>query len=197
MRVELVETSPTIYLVNEDEQRVRAALHPNERLLWWGHPDPAVIFTKADTFLVPFSVLYFGFLAWVIFGAPARPTGYVLVIEIIFMIIGLYYLIGRFLVKAAQKRRTIYAVTDSNALVLVGANSKQGVPITSPTTAVKSRDGEHVSVTIGQLAGRRTTNMYANTGLDFMSRNPGLVAFYDVADVAGLEAALAAAPKAG
>jgi hypothetical protein len=182
--------------VNEDEQRIRATLRAHERLLWWGKSDPAVIFTKADALLIPFSALYFGFVLYFIIGGPNKLQGFGLVIEILFAVIGFYYLIGRFLVKAVQKRRTLYALTDSRALVLVGANSTQSVP--TPTQAVsvsKSRNGEHISVTIGTLTGRRTTNMYANTGLDFMSRNPGLVAFYDVADVAGLEAALAAAPR--
>jgi hypothetical protein len=186
--------------VDTDEQRARAALAPGERLLWWGRPDPSVIFTKADTFLVPFSVVYLGFLTYVILAAPTRGQGILLVIEIVFVAIGLYYLVGRFVVKAVQKRRTVYALTDSRALALVGANSRQGVPIAGQPVAVStSRDGDHISVTIGQLAGRRTSNMYANTGLDFMSRNPGLVAFYDVTDAAGLEAALAVAvpPKAG
>jgi hypothetical protein len=183
--------------MDEDEQLIRAALTPNEHLLWHGRPDPAVVFTRADAFLIPFSAVYLGFLAWVIFGAPTRPAGYLVVVEGIFAVIGLYYLVGRFLVKAVQKRRTLYALTDTRALVLTGS-SQQSVTLSGqPVSTNKSREGEHVIVMIGQLTGRRTTNLYANTGLDFMSRNPGQVAFFDVADVAGLEAALAAVPKAG
>ncbi|MES2170368.1 MAG: hypothetical protein V4479_06545 [Actinomycetota bacterium] len=73
-------------------------------------------------------MLYFGFILYVIIGSPNKLQGIGFVIEILFAVIGFYNLFGRFLVKAVQKRRTLYALTDSRALVLVGANSTQSVP---------------------------------------------------------------------
>lgn len=187
---------------DEDDARsvVQSRLVPGERIAWVGRPDPAVNFTTADIYLIPFSVIWLGLAAFIfamsLSASPAAAGSEVpfAIIPFLFVLIGVYYAVGRFFVKRWSKRRTIYAITDRRAIILSGPRSIRATPKLGQAIETKvSRDGSHESVTFGAPApsiflGNRTP---PNTGLDFLSfarQQP--FAFYDVADVAGLDGAL-------
>jgi len=187
---------------DEDDARARVQerLVAGERILWVGRPDPAVNFTTADIFLIPFSLIWTGIVTsfWVVPSSPAGDAsgvnGAFVVIPALFTLIGLYYLFGRFIYKRWNKLRTIYAITDRRAIILMGSRSVRDTPASGqPIETRVSRNGSHERVTFGVTSGgffggNRTP---PNTGLDFlMFMNPQPFAFYDVADVAGLDAAL-------
>jgi hypothetical protein len=47
------------------QQQLEPYLRPQERLLWSGRPDPSVLFTGKDGFLIPFSLMWGGFaIVW-------------------------------------------------------------------------------------------------------------------------------------
>ncbi|MDY0830016.1 hypothetical protein SK224_12860 [Microbacterium sp. BG28] len=109
------------------------------------------------------------------------------------------FTVGRFFAKVARKKKTRYFVTNQRAIVLDPAGIHQA-EITSPGRATRIHpDSTHMDVVfgheIGPVAAFRSSasgRRYANTGLDGLAAaGPGLpIAFYDVADVEGLEAAL-------
>src|SRR5215207_6924099 len=109
-----------------------------------------------------------------------------------FVVVGLYFIAGRFLAKARRKRRTVYGLTRDRALVAVGPGSFSEVPLAQvPIEQSRSRDGRHLTVVFGRWAGGWLTGpSYANTGMEFFGRDTAQVGFYDVSDVGGLEAAL-------
>jgi hypothetical protein len=187
--------------VDEDQQRLRKALAPDEHLLWQGKPDPRVLFAPADAFLIPFSLVFVALTIYLITQVATSTGGPVFyVFFVVFAVVGLFYLFGRFFVKVARKSGSLYALTDGRAILLVGSGAAQSTPLVRANIKVtRSRDGEHMSVTFGRQPARwgNSGAMYANTGLDFFAGANQPVGFYDVADVAGLEAALAAVPKAG
>ena len=163
-------------------------LRPGERLLWQGSPDPSVLFTRQDAYLVPFTLLWAGFACtWEVSALSSGDPLFALFGDP-FMLLGAYMVAGRFFVKRWRKRRTLYAVTTARALVLTGARSVQDMTIAyQPVDVRKSRDLSHVSVTIGAASGRQD---YSNTGLDFFSQGNTRFGLFDVADVQGLLAAL-------
>lgn len=170
--------------MNDEWQRLEPLLRPGERLRWAGRPDPAVHFTKTDLFMVPFSLLWCGFaIVWETLAITRGAPVYFALFGIPFVLMGLYFVFGRFVYKSGRKRNTVYGLTDSRAIVSTGAQSMQdsslkGVPMQSS----RSRDGRHVTVTFG--TGRPTP--YLNTGMDFFAFGSQPLGFFDVADPDGL-----------
>ena len=184
---------------HDDREVIEQVLVPGERILWAGHPDPAVNFTAADAFLIPFYGIWTGFvISFFVVGtqAPNGPGVPFLVVPSLFVLVGLYFLVGRFFIKAAMKRRTTYGVTDRRALIIAGRSLQESPIRNIQRTTKRARNGRHMTITFGQpwsfnpFFGR--TNYIPNTGLDFFTfGRVRPVAFYDVADVDGLSAALA------
>ncbi|MBN9189026.1 MAG: hypothetical protein J0I62_11070 [Microbacterium sp.] len=176
------------------------AILPGEEVKWSGSPDPNVRFTRADTFFVPFSLVWTGFaVLWTLTAArsPAAPP-LIWLIGVAFVAAGVYAVVGRFYVKAHVKRRTRYYLTNWRAIIVTDQREDAlDVDRKAPPTTTPHRS--HLDVAFGnrsgplsRLPGYSMLRIYANTGMDFFARvGPGLpFAFYDVPDVEGLQAAL-------
>lgn len=181
-------------------------LHEGEEILWQGTPDVSAWWTRVDLFFVPLTVLWLGFAVfWTVSAASSiRGPHFMWIFGLVFVAIGVYMAIGRFFVKAARKRRTRYFLTNRRAIV-VDPSGTHHVGLTAAAIVSSiHRNGKHVDVTFGAEEGTASTTsaarvqrMYANTGMDFLVGGSGLpFAFYDVADVTGLEDALAARESA-
>jgi hypothetical protein len=186
---------------DEDDarSRVQSRLLRGERILWIGGPDPSVNFTGADIFLIPFGLYFLGFSTfWLTAATTDSHSGVFGLVGVPFFLIGLYYVFGRFFYKRWNKRRTVYAITSERALALAGPRKTQAISAHGQAISTKrSRDGQHETVTFGPpptIGLFSNRNRWPNTGLDFLTfMSPLPVAFYDVADVQGLNAALVAA----
>jgi hypothetical protein len=181
--------------MDDPRSRILSLLRQGERLLWVGQPDPRVRFTGADAFLIPFSILWGGFaIFWEFMAVTTVKQPLFVLWGIPFVLIGLYFIFGRFFFKKRRKLRTVYALTDRRAIVCTGDRSVSESPVNGmPTKVDRSKDGRHVSVTFGSqgMAGLFGMGMYQNTGMDFFSLGLGqTVAFYDVPDPDGLLYAL-------
>ncbi|NUT70917.1 hypothetical protein [Pseudarthrobacter sp. C4D7] len=173
--------------MDDPRSRILPLLRQGERLLWTGRPDPQVRFTGADAFLVPFSVLWGGFaIFWEVMVVTTAKQPFFLLWGIPFVLVGLYIIFGRFIVKKRRKLRTVYGLTDRRAIVCVGDRSVSESSLNAtPTKVDRSRDGRHVSVTFGYqgMGGLFGGGMPQNTGMDFFNLGRGqTVAFYDVED---------------
>jgi hypothetical protein len=176
-------------------------LLPGERLLWRGQPYPGKVFMPADAVLVPFHGL---FLALAIFigvagsrtGAPAFMSALLLV----FVVLGLYLTVGRFFVKAFRKSRTTYAVTDQRAIIRTPWSTREVRLGTAGIELATTGSGRHLTVifsnpTLGRRGGSLFTQAWANeqfrnSGMEVFGAGGHSPAFYDVADVDGLRAAI-------
>lgn len=153
--------------MNDAWNRLRPLLRQGEQLRWVGQPDPQVRFATADLFLVPFSVIWGGFavfweLGVIVSGAPIHFA----LFGIPFVLIGLYFIFGRFIYKKRRKLTTVYGLTDSRAIVSSSERSFADMPVKGTSIRVdRSRDGHHVSVIFGGM--RQAA--YQNTGLDFFN----------------------------
>jgi hypothetical protein len=177
--------------VDDPYVRLQQYLRPGERLLWSGRPDPAILFTSADAFLIPLSMMWGGFAAfWEVGVSFNGHAGLGVVFGIPFVAVGVYITVGRFFYKRYRKKRTCYGITDQRAIAAVTPGPVSDSPLwNQPVTVRRSGDGRHATVIIGSgLAQRRGSTpvsaaVYANTGMELMARNMVLpVAFYDVAD---------------
>jgi len=179
-----------------DDIRLRA----DEELLWSGVPDPDVTFTRADRFLVPFSIVWASFaIFWETSVAVAGGPLPMVAFGGLFVVIGLHMVFGRFIVKRRSKQRTRYYLTTRRAVVIEPSGVEEVRLDATGIRTTRAGDGEHIDVVLGTRWGPMMgmprysiLNMYSNTGLDFFARmGPGgPLAFYDVADVSGLQSAL-------
>jgi len=169
-----------------------------EPMLWAGRPDSGVLFGRGDLLLVPFTVLWGGFAVfWNVMAWRGHAPVFFRLWGIPFLLAGLYVIVGRFFVKRNRKRRLEYALTSTRAVICDSRGGVRDVPLAhAPIEQSPSRDGRHLTVTFGTSSngwggGFGAARLAANSGLDLFGSNSASPAFVDVADVAGLQAALA------
>jgi hypothetical protein len=102
----------------DHDSGVESHLLPGERILWEGRPLRYPLFRLGDVLLVPFSVLWCGFAVFWEIGVLADGAPIVFrVWGVPFVALGLYFVAGRFVVRAVASRRTRYTITSSRILV--------------------------------------------------------------------------------
>jgi hypothetical protein len=97
----------------------RPYLQPGERIQWTGLPARGVIFTPQDIFVIPFSILWLGFVVFwevTVVTQGGDPSG--LVFGGVMFVFGFTIMVGRFFIDAWVRTRTAYAITGQRALVL-------------------------------------------------------------------------------
>ncbi len=107
---------------------VQPELTSGETVLWAAQPNASVVFHQEDFYLVPFSLLWGGFAIFWEAGvagywesgskASHGPWIFGLLFGAAFVVMGQYFIWGRFLMMAWKKRRTYYAVTNRRVIVV-------------------------------------------------------------------------------
>lgn len=156
----------------------------DEEILWTGQPKVKV-FALADILLIPFSFLWCGIVF--VFAAAAFFSGEVIVIlfAAVFLILGLFVLIGRFIWKIKRRRNTFYAVTNKRVLVFTDVWTKdvQAVFIESiPVINRLIRSNGSGTIKFGNMSFLGSLN--ESTGMDFLLPPYGreVPVFYDIKD---------------
>ena len=107
------------------------------------------------------------------------------VFGLFFAAAGAYLIFGRFLLKRYTRRRTWYGVTNRRVILVSTAFGRRVRSLSLkrlPGLELSTGRGRRGTVTFGHWSGM--AGMYANTGLDFMTRSWGFrpMAFYDLDD---------------
>jgi hypothetical protein len=98
-----------------------------ETLQWAAMPNPGVVFHSDDWYTIPFSLLWGGFAIfweasalgyWGTGGKVQQSPSLMVLWGVPFVLLGQYFIWGRFLVDAWLKRRIFYAVTNRRVLIL-------------------------------------------------------------------------------
>jgi hypothetical protein len=90
-----------------------------ERILWSGRPAQGLLFTSRDILLIPFSLVWGGFVIFwesMTLTQPKTPDFFFL-FGVPFVLAGLYLIVGRFLLDAWIRAGMLYAVTNRRILI--------------------------------------------------------------------------------
>jgi Bacterial PH domain len=117
----------------EFQDSVHGELGSDEQLLWIGAPKTGLRLRPSDAVLIPFSLVWGGFaIYWeytVVHQTRSKgggsPADFLELWGIPFVVVGLYFIFGRFFVDAYVRARTHYAVTNQRVLIVTSLWSKQ------------------------------------------------------------------------
>jgi hypothetical protein len=127
-------------------QSVESVLLPGERIVWDGRPLRHRVFRRTDVLLVPVSLLWCGFAVFWESGvlSGGAPVFFALW-GVPFVLVGLYVVAGRFVVRVVSSRHTQYLVTDRRVLVHSGWSgarlSTQYLNSLPPPVIIEEPDG--------------------------------------------------------
>lgn len=101
-----------------DDSPFAGRLLNGEHILWSARPRQGVALTPQDGFLIPFSLVWCGFaIFWESTVLSTNAPFFFRLWGIPFVLVGLYLVLGRFLVDAWLRSRMYYALTDRRVLI--------------------------------------------------------------------------------
>ncbi|HEX4533794.1 MAG TPA: hypothetical protein VH000_06150 [Rhizomicrobium sp.] len=104
--------------MEENNSDFQDRLLPGEHVFWTGRPGGGLMLTSRDTFLIPFSLLWGGFaIFWETSVLQSSAPIFFRLWGIPFVLVGLYFIAGRFFADAWIRGRLHYAVTDQRILI--------------------------------------------------------------------------------
>jgi hypothetical protein len=141
-------------------QAIKQRLEAGERLLWWDQPKQGLMLRKSDLYLIPFSLFWAGFaIIWETLAVTGNAPWFFKLWGIPFVLIGIYFVGGRFFYDSSRRRRLYYGLTDSRVLIAT-PNSCRTLTLDSLGEIMleEERNGE------GTIAFGREPPVWANAG---------------------------------
>lgn len=173
-------------------QVIKRRLEAGERLLWWDQPKQGVMLRKSDLYLIPFSLLWAGFaIFWEAMVVTGNAPWFFKLWGVPFVLIGIYFVIGRFFYDSWRRSRVYYGLTDSRVLIAT-PNSCRTLTLDSlgEIAVEEGRNGEG-SITFG----REPAPVWANAGWQSWSGAPAVPAFERIREAQRVFAAIRQAQK--
>jgi hypothetical protein len=101
------------------EKSISSELSTGEQLVWSGRPRTGIRLTGADTFLIPFSLVWCGFAVfWEKSVLKMGAAGFFPLFGLMFVVAGLYFVFGRFIADAIRRGKTFYGLTPRRAIIV-------------------------------------------------------------------------------
>lgn len=105
-------------MATELEAEFHEYLLHNEKILWTGKPGAGIRFRGADTFLIPFSILWLAFaLYWEFTVFLQGGDWFFKLFGAGFFAIGATFMIGRFFIDAYARKNQSYAITNMRIII--------------------------------------------------------------------------------
>jgi len=105
------------------QSELREHLDRDESLIWAGKPKQGIVFRTSDSFIIPFSLFWLGFaIIWTLMAA--QGSWVFALFGIPFVIMGLNFVFGRFIIEKKQREHTTYGITENRILIKSGIFTK-------------------------------------------------------------------------
>jgi hypothetical protein len=186
----------------EEQNLLQSELLPGESVTWSGKPNPHIIFHRSDWYVIPFSLLWGGFAIFWELGVSghgalreSNPSWFMMLWGVPFVVIGQYFVWGRFFYAAWKKRSLLYAITIRRGTVQ--AKPPQARTISAYLEVIPSRETTIRLNGIGTLlygqappmrASRRGNKIALMDGLYLSSAIPVFVDIDDAATTSSIVA---------
>jgi hypothetical protein len=138
---------------------VTERLLPGEKIVWSGRPTQGLLLTGQDWLLIPFSLLWGGFAVFWETSVLAQTQAPLMMKlwGIPFVLAGLFFIAGRFLLDAWVRRRTRYAVTNRRILIARSGIFGKFIALSLerlPDASLSQRTNGSGTIRFGQQASR-------------------------------------------
>lgn len=110
----------------EAEQALMHELSHDEGLLWSGMPRQGFLLRPQDAIMIPFSLIWGGgAIFWEYTALHSDAPLFFKLWGVPFVLVGLYLILGRFLVDSYIRTRTYYGVTNLRIIILSGFSGRE------------------------------------------------------------------------
>lgn len=134
-------------------------LEPHETLLWSGQPHTGIIVRGVDAFLIPFSLLWCGFAVFWTILVTTNGILFFSLFGCFFVLVGLYFVFGRFLWDVAQRRKMCYGITNERIIIVSGLFQKHVKSLTLNTlseVSVSEKANGQCTILLGPTTGQES-----------------------------------------
>jgi hypothetical protein len=98
--------------------RLSDSLEPGESLIWTGAPRQGLLLRPYDIYVIPFSLLWSGFMVYGVLRSGGPP--FFVFWSIPFLLMAFYITVGRFYIDARIRASTAYGLTDRRVIIVSG-----------------------------------------------------------------------------
>jgi len=113
-------------MLTSHETFISSHLGSGEVLLWSGQPRTGIVFRPQDAYIIPFSILWCGFaIFWETMVIKQGAPFFFMLWGIPFVLIGLFFVFGRFFADAYTRGKTFYGVTSERIIISRGFFTQQ------------------------------------------------------------------------
>ncbi len=111
---------------NEATKEITKELSGSEKIIWTGKPKDGILLRGSDAFMIPFSLLWCGFaIFWEYSVVTTQAPFFFKLWGIPFVVVGLYFVFGRFFWEAKQRNKTSYGLTSERIIIISGIFSRK------------------------------------------------------------------------
>ena len=159
----------------------------NETIFWEGHPETGQWFSRSDYILIPLSLLWtYVALYWVFRMTRDTTVAYNFLFGSLFIVSGLYLVIGRFVMKENSKKQTAYRISSRGITVYEKEGKETKIIPFQEIDTVECIPGRNETGTIWIVRINKKPNklvrLISNAGLDFLIGEEKEYGFFDIKD---------------
>ena len=153
-----------------------------ETILWQGRPKRGLILSAKDAFIIPFSILWCGFITfWEYMALKMKAPVFMALFGIPFMLVGIYILIGRFIQDIIVRANTRYIVTSKRIAIKTFSKTRYIASEKWSAAQLEEFDSGYGNILFGEES--ESSGQRRNTSF-IQPSNLGSPAFFRIPDAA-------------